>query len=351
MAASVKSAPARMPAWASFAISLAILLVLAFLTNYLTKISPNKALEYPIWAVALGLGANAVLSLTGVKQQVKSAWRTEFFLKVGLVLLGASVNFTQVMSVGIRGVLQAVIMVTCVFLFTWWVAGLFHLDDKLRAIMSAAIAICGVSAAIAAAGAVVAKKEQVAYVTTLVIITALPLMVLMPWFATQIHMSPEWAGAWFGGNIDTTAAVVGAGALYGDVAEKVASIVKLSQNALMGIAAFALATYWALVKDRNPQERPSAKLIWDRFPKFVLGFIFVSILASLSLLSKEQIAAVNNMRTWAFTFAFIGIGLELALGELKSAGARPIGVYLIATVFNTVLAFVVAWVIFGLWQG
>jgi uncharacterized integral membrane protein (TIGR00698 family) len=347
MQTEAKPAPMRLPSGAAFIISAVVLIVLAIVANRLTGIGP-KALEYPIWAVAVGLLANGILSATGVKQQINSAWRTEFFLKIGLVLLGASVNITAVMSVGVRGVVQAVIMVISVFFFTWWLAGLFKLDDKLRAVMSSAVSICGVSAAIAAAGAVVAKREQIAYVTTLVILTALPLMVLMPWFAQTIGMSPAWAGAWFGGNIDTTAAVVGAGTLYGEEAAQVASIVKLAQNALMGVAAFLLASYWALVKERNPQEKPSVKLIWDRFPKFVLGFIFVSILASLSLFSKEQTAALNNLRNWAFTFAFIGIGLDLSFGELRKAGSRPVIVYVIATVFNTVLAFFVSWVIFGM---
>lgn len=327
-------------------ISAVILIGLAIATNRLTKLGP-AALEYPLWAALIGLATNALLSVTGVKAQVSQAWRTELFLKIGLVLLGASVNFTQIMSVGVRGLLQAVIMVTLVFAFTWWLGGVFQLDDKLRAVMASAIAVCGVSAAIAAAGAVVAKKEQIAYVTTLVILTALPLMVLMPWLASGWQMSPEWAGAWFGGNIDTTAAVVGAGTVYGEDAVKVASIVKLSQNALMGVVAFLLATFWALVKERKPEERPNLRLIWDRFPKFVLGFIAVSVLASLGLFSKEQVSAINNLRSWAFTLAFVGIGLELSLSEFRQAGARPVTVYLVATVFNTVLAFGVAWFIFA----
>jgi uncharacterized integral membrane protein (TIGR00698 family) len=347
MESQAKSLPLRVPAGVAFVISAVLLIVFAVTANRLTGLGP-KALEYPIWAVAVGLAANGVLSLTGIKQQVNSAWRTEFFLKIGLVLLGASVNITAVMSVGMRGVAQAVIMVTSVFFFTWWLAGVFELEDKLRAVMSAAVAICGVSAAVAAAGAVVAKREQIAYVTTLVILTALPLMVLMPWCATTIGMSPVWAGAWFGGNIDTTAAVVGAGTLYGEEAAQVASIVKLAQNALMGVAAFLLASYWALVKERSPQDKPSFKLIWDRFPKFVLGFILVSILASLSLFSKEEIASINNMRNWAFTLAFVGIGLDLSFAELRKAGEKPIIVYLIATVFNTVLAFGVSWLLFGM---
>jgi uncharacterized membrane protein YadS len=195
---------------------------------------------------------------------------------------------------------------------------------------------------------VVAKRQQLAYVTALVILVALPLMVLGPWIAGSIGMSPAWAGAWFGGNIDTTAAVVGAGTLYGEEAVKVATIVKLSQNALIGVAAFLLALYWAVkVEQKETGQKPSAKLIWDRFPKFVLGFILLSILASLAFFDKEQVADLKNLRQWALTLAFVGIGWGLAFGDFKEIGAKPVWVFLGATVFNTVLAFIVSWFLFG----
>ena len=177
--------PRRQARTAYTLLGLGLLIGLALLANRLTAWSP-KALEYPIWAVALGLGANALLSLLRVRGRIQPALRTELFLKVGLVLLGAGVNLSQVMSVGVKGLAQAVIMIVAVFFFTWWLGGVFKLDPKLRAMLSAAVSICGVSAAIAAAGAVLAKKEHLAYVTALVILVALPLMLLMPWAAQGI---------------------------------------------------------------------------------------------------------------------------------------------------------------------
>ncbi len=327
-------------------VGLALLAGLALAANRLAAVSP-KALEYPLWAVALGLAGNVGLRLAGLRGRILPALRTELFLKTGLVLLGAGVNLAQVTSVGARGMLQALVMVSAVFVFTWWLGGRFKLDAPLRALMAAAIAICGVSAAIAAAGAVLARKEHLAYVTALVIVTALPLMVLMPWAAQAMGLAPEWAGAWFGGNIDTTAAVVGAGALYGETAMQVASIVKMSQNALLGVAAFLLASYWALRVERRAGERPSLRLIWDRFPKFVLGFMAVSLLASAGMFDKTQLGALQALRNWAFTLAFVSIGLEFAWDEFRKVGVRPLVVYLIATVFNTVLALGAAAAIFG----
>jgi uncharacterized membrane protein YadS len=214
--------------------------------------------------------------------------------------------------------------------------------------MASAVAICGVSAAIAAAGAVLARKEEVSFITGLVIITAIPLMVLMPFLATALGLQADVAGAWFGGNIDTTAAVVGAGTIYGPDAQATAAVVKLSQNVLIGFVAFALALYFALVVERGKGERPTPHLIWQRFPKFVLGFVLVSILASVGLFTPPLVSEMNRATQWAFSLAFVCIGLELSVSSLKSMGWKPVGVYLAATVFNTLLALGVAYVLFGL---
>jgi uncharacterized membrane protein YadS len=154
-----------------------------------------------------------------------------------------------------------------------------------------------------------------------------------------------------GGTLDTTGSVVAASALVSERAMRIGTIVKFSQNVLIGVAAFILSVWWALGANGGNKapnaQRPGARVIWDRFPKFVLGFILISILASVGLFSKAQLADLTALRNWAFTLAFISIGLELSFGELKRTGARPLVAYLIATVFNTLLALGVAAVIFG----
>ncbi len=304
--------------------------------------------EYPLTAALVGLLANVLLRATKTHAAVKPAIKTEFFLKVGLVLLGARVSIGQILSKGGTGLIQAVIMTTSVFFFTWWLGGKLKLDQKLKAVMAAAVSICGVSAAIAAAGAVLAKKEEITYITALVILTALPMMILMPLAADALGLPEVVAGAWFGGNIDTTAAVVGAGTMYGAEAQEVASLVKMAQNTFIGVAAFLLALYFVVKVERKPEERPSPAIIWQRFPKFVLGFVLTSILASLGWLNKDAVEALNTLSKWAFTLAFVSIGLELSVKDLGKMGWPPVLVFLGATVFNTILALCVAWVIFGL---
>ncbi len=308
---------------------------------------PGTALEFPLWAALTGLVGNLVLKLIRLHEFVRPGVRTELFLKTGLVLLGAGISFKTLASAALGSLLQSLIMITSVFFFSWWLAGKFKLDDKLRAVLSAAVSICGVSAAIAAAGSVLAKKEQVTYVTTLVIVVALPLMLIMPLVAGAIGLPQEVAGAWFGGNIDTTAAVVGAGTIYGERAQQIATIVKSTQNALLGIIAFLLTLYFVTVVERKPDERPGLKIIWDRFPKFVLGFLAASILYTLGVIDGGKGTVIEALKNWALTLAFVSIGLEFSVSELKRMGWSPVIVFLIVTVFNTVLGLIVAWLIFG----
>ncbi|MGQ9768590.1 MAG: YeiH family protein, partial [Anaerolineae bacterium] len=248
----------------NFLIGLALVVVLAFLARWL-KIQvygaklplgiPGKALEYPLWAALVGLIVNYILKTIKIYDFVKPGFRTELFLKIGLVLLGAGISFKVIVTAAAGAIIQALVLVTSVYFFCWWLSGKFGLPDTLRAVMSTAISICGVSAAIAAAGSVLAKKEEITYITALVIVTALPLMVIAPLLASAMNLPEPIAGAWFGGNVDTTAAVVGAGTIYGETAQKIASIVKQTQNALIGVVAFLLALYFSVLVE-GKKERP-----------------------------------------------------------------------------------------------
>jgi uncharacterized integral membrane protein (TIGR00698 family) len=211
----------------------------------------------PIYAIAIGLLGNVVLTLTGLRDRLAGGFRTEFFIKTGLVLLGVSINLSLLVTAAGPAIVQALVLISGVFLFTWWLGGRLGLDDKLRALLASAASICGVSAAIAAAGAVRAKREQLAYAASLVIIFALPSIFLLPYLADVFGLSDAVAGAWIGGNNDTTAAVTAAGTLAGQDALKVATIVKVTQNALIGIVAIALTAYFAFKVEKNADaERP-----------------------------------------------------------------------------------------------
>ncbi|MFC7673840.1 YeiH family protein [Mycolicibacterium sp. GCM10028919] len=311
-----------------------------------------KSIEFPVYAIALGLLGNAILTKLAVRDALSAGFRTEFFIKTGLVLLGASINLKILVTAAGPAIIQALLLISIVFGFTWWLGGRLGLEDKLRALLASAVSICGVSAAIAAAGAVQAKKEQLAYAASLVIVFALPSIFLLPWLAETWGLPPAVSGAWIGGNIDTTAAVAAAGALAGEDALQIATIVKTTQNALIGFVAIALTAYFALKVERRDTAaaRPGVRQFWERFPKFVLGFIAASIIGTLYLQwggDKSAITTVNDLRTWFLIFAFVSIGLEFSLRGLREAGWRPVAVFASATVVNIVVALGLAAILFA----
>ena len=350
------------PAWVRAILSLGIVLGLAAVVRALDTSMPTwfpeaawvRSIEFPIYAIAVGFAAGSILAALGWREHLSQAFRTEFFIKTGLVLLGASINLAVIARAAGPAILQATVLISSIFLITWFIAGRAGLDPKLRALLAASVSICGVSAAIAAAGAVEARKEQLAYVTSLVIIFALPAIFIQPWLAAQLGLSHVVAGAWIGGNIDTTAAVTAAGTIVGDDALKVAAIVKQTQNAMMGLVAFLLTVYFVTRVERRPGEKIRLGALWARFPKFILGFVVASAAATLFIngAADPKVAeatvklAGNDLRVWFFTLAFVSIGLEFRLGAVREAGIRPIAVFAAATVANLVLALGLASILF-----
>ena len=160
----------------------------------------------------------------------------------------------------------------------------------------------------------------------------------------------EVAGAWMGGTIDTTGAVVASGALLGETAEQTAIIVKSSQNVLLGIAAFVISLYWSY-KGQNKRQRPSVRVIWERFPKFVVGFVAVSLLFSLFFAGSEAAPARTSAKMFSntlFNIAFVCIGLETRFRDIFSKeNRRTFWAFMTAQMFNIVVTLIVAYLLFG----
>ena len=228
------------------------------------------------------------------------------------------------------------------------------MDDDFAAILSSSVAICGVSAAIATCGAIQGDKKKLSYVTSLVLICAVPMMIIMPWLVKWFQIPDIVAGAWMGGTLDTSATVVAAGALISDAAMKTGVIVKFTQNALIGVAAFILVVWWAYKASAAGGEgadKPSAGIIWERFPKFVLGFLIASAVFSFILpgdMVKGTQAALGQFRTWWFALTFVCIGLETKFMDLATMeGGRPAAAFLIAQAVNVVWTLLLAYLLFG----
>jgi uncharacterized integral membrane protein (TIGR00698 family) len=330
-----------------------ILFVLTMFALWLAGNASVKALnlEAVIFSLAIGLLIGNVFDLP---KWFSAALSTELYVKIGLVLLGTGVIFSDILKAGSLGLLQALVVVVSVWYFAYWICKKLSVDEELSMMISSAVSICGVSAAIATAGAIQGDNKKLSYVISLVLITAIPMMLFMPWAARGLGFTEEVTGAWLGGSIDTTGAVVASGTLVGDTALKISTIVKFSQNVLLGLAAFAISIYWTYTRKETKAgqaQKPTLRVIWERFPKFIIGFMGASLLFSF-LLSPEKVAGVKeglkNIQTLWFVLAFTSIGLETKFSDLfNSTTQRPLYAFLIAQLFNIVVTAIVALLLFG----
>ena len=303
--------------------------------------------ESVFFSVALGL---LIRNTIGLPKWLTPAVRSEYYIKIGLVLLGTSVLFGEILEAGFWGIVQSLVVVFSVWYFTFWLAGKMNVDKEMGVMLASAVSICGVSAAIATCGAIKGDSKKLSFVVSLVLVVAIPMMYLMPLLARWLGLSQEVAGAWMGGTIDTTGAVVASGKFLGEVAETYSVIIKSSQNVLLGVAAFVISIYWSL-RGTNQAERPTPRVLWDRFPKFVVGFVLASLIFSF-LLTPEQAKSLGSlakgMREVMFSLAFVCIGLETDFRFLfKAENRRYITTFLVAQGFNIVVTLVMASLLFG----
>ena len=337
----------------AFLIVLPFVYVLTVVALIITGNNTIKGLnlEAVIFSLSLGLLIGNLFRLPG---WFRNALSTELFVKIGLVLLGTGVIFSDILKAGSLGLIQALCVVLSVWYFAYWVCKKLKVDDEFGMMISSAVSICGVSAAIATSGAIKGDSKKLSYVISMVLITAIPMMIFMPYIAHYFHFSEAVTGAWLGGSIDTTGAVVASGTMVGETALKISTIVKFSQNVLLGLAAFAISVYWTYTKhaaSKDPNTKPTLKVIWDRFPKFVLGFIGASILFSF-FISPETTATVKdslkNLQGLWFALAFTSIGLETNFAELfKQNSRKPLYAFLIAQLFNIFVTLAIAYLLFG----
>jgi uncharacterized integral membrane protein (TIGR00698 family) len=310
--------------------------------------SSGLGLEYVLYALIIGL---VLRQVTPLGQRFREAVQAEYYIKIGLVILGASVLFSELVQAGLLGIAQALAVVISVWLFCFWLAKRLDVDEELATMLSSAVSICGVSAAIATCGAIQGDRQKLSYVTSLVLVVAVPMMIVMPWISRVSGMPDVVAGAWLGGTLDTSAAVVAAGELVSDQARNAAVVVKLSQNVLIGVAAFLLTVWWATRSGATAASSTSAAVIWDRFPKFVLGFLAVSLVFSFALAERyvsETRGLLNGVRTAWFALAFVSIGLETSVSDLiKTGGGRPVAAFLGGQLFNVVVTLLLAYLLFG----
>jgi uncharacterized integral membrane protein (TIGR00698 family) len=327
-------------------------------------------LEPPLVALVLGL---IISNLTPLPRWLDAGFRVEFYVKIGIILLGATLPFTLILWAGPVAILQASIVSIVTFLVIFFVALRLGLDRRFAATLAAGGAVCGVSASIAIAGAVGAKKEHASVSISVVILWAIVMIFVLPIASRYLQLPTGVAGAWIGTSEFADAAGFAAAQTYGGYAGQVPGISGTADQAVwaftlmkvvgrdvwIGIWAFVLAiiatTRW---EKTETGRKANAAEIWWRFPKFVLGFVLASLLITWvahaysyadfgKLVVPGLTDPIKNLRTWAFIFCFFSIGLTTRFGELAHAGKKPLFAFSAGVIINVALGFVLSVYVFG----
>ncbi len=334
--------------------------VLAYMAE-MQSLMKHWGFGFPLWAIIFGM---LISNTIGTPKWVMPAVQTEYFIKTGLVLLGAEILFGKMLAIGKPGIFVAWVCTPITLILTYWFGQkIVKMPSKtLNMTISADMSVCGVSAAIATAAACRAKKEELTLAIGLSMVFTAVCMVGQPAFAKLVGMPQILAGAWMGSTIDSTGAVAAAGAFYGDKALYVAATIKMIQNILIGVTAFCVAVYWCAKVECAPGQQVSWWEVWWRFPKFVLGFIFASIVFSMIdsgmggdlssvMLDQGVLRGFTRLvREWFFALAFTSIGLETNFREFKPyfKGGKPITLYVFGQSFQLGLTLLVAYIMFYL---
>jgi uncharacterized integral membrane protein (TIGR00698 family) len=327
-------------------------------------------LEPPLVALLAGM---LISNFAGLPRSFEAGFRVEYYVKIGIVLLGATLPFTLIVWAGPVAILQASIVSIVTFLVIFWSGRAIGLDRRFSATLGAGGAVCGVSAAIAVAGAVGAKKEDASIAITTVILWAIVMIFVLPLISRALGLPTGVAGAWIGTSEFADAAGLAAAQSYGNLAGQVPGIAGTSDHAVfaftlmkvvgrdvwIGIWAFVLAiiatTRW---ESAGTGQKPDAAQIWWRFPKFVIGFLVASLLitaatANYSLADYNKsvvpvlVGPIKDLRSWAFIFCFLSIGLTTRFRELATGGRKPFLAFSAGVVVNVILGFVLSVFVFG----
>lgn len=285
-------------------------------TNHL--VFPN--IEYVLWAIVIGL---IITNTVGVSRLFAPGIKTyEFFLKVGIVLLGARFLLVDVLRLGGLSLVLVAIEITASLLLMTWLGRLFGLNPKLTSLLAVGSGVCGVSAIIATQGAIDADEEDSTLAIAAILALGAVALFTFPLIGHTLGLSDKMFGLWAGLGVDNTAEAVATGAMFSEAAGKLAVLVKTCRNAMIGFIVLGYAIYWAK-QGMAKQIQNKGAFLWNKFPKFVLGFLVISVLASLKTFDKPELTSLANASRWAFLLTFAGVGLRTNIREMLKQGARP----------------------------
>jgi uncharacterized integral membrane protein (TIGR00698 family) len=291
-------------------------------------------IEYVLWAILLGL---IVSNSFGVATIFRPGVATyELWLKLGIVLVGARFLLQDVLHIGGLSLLLVAVELVLSLTVMTLLGRIFRLPPKLTSLLAIGSSICGVTAIMAAQGAIEPDEEDTSTAIAAILTLGAIALFTFPAIGHLLHMGQQAYGMWAGLAVDNTAESIVTGSLYGQDAGRWAILAKTARSSFIGFVVLGYAVYWASRGQAAVVEH-KALFLWQKFPKFILGFLIISFFATAGFFTRGQLDSISNLSRWAFLPAFAGVGLRTNLKDLVVQGWRPLAVGVLGEFFIAIL--------------
>jgi uncharacterized integral membrane protein (TIGR00698 family) len=311
-----------------------ICVAVAIATSFLSQ---NYGGPQLLYALLIGLS----LHFLYVKELMKPGidFCAKNMLRLGVAFLGVRITFSDIAAIGLSTGLMLVIAVAATVFLGFILAKLFKLSPDCGLIAGGSVGICGASAALAIASVLPKTKENDRFTLLVVVgVTVLSTlaMVIYPFLLQVMEISPLFAGIFLGATIHDVAQVVAAGMIFGPEAGDVATVVKLFRVALLLPVVLFISFFFSAQTASKKIGWASLRLI----PNFLLGFIILSIVASMKILPLPVVESIDGLSRWLLVIAIAASGLKTSFKELGKLGWKPVLMLLVETIFIASIGFI-----------
>ena len=309
-----------------------------YIGNYIAYIN------YLIICILLGLLISNTFRLPSFVENGILATH-KIWLETGIVILGARVIIKNMAAIGSSLLILVLSFLLFYICISYFISLKFKLEPRLSSTLACGLGVCGVSAAITVGGALQIKAKDLAYIIGVVLLIDVITVFTWPILGAIFSIPSEVFGPWVGISMLSTGTVVAAGFAHSDHAGEIATIIKMARNSTIGIWALVFTAYYAnLGITQNVANK--ATYFWSKFPKFILGFLFVMLIANIGAFSEQQVLSIENAYGWLFMMAFVGLGYDINLKEIRQTGLRPLAAAIISVLLTSIVSLIVLYMLF-----
>ena len=325
-----------------FALGILICFAVAAVAVVLEELIPGGMLGASIIALFLGTILNSFFHPKWIKPALKFA--SKRILKCAIILLGASLSVSTIMSVGKMTFFVMIFTFAMCFGGGYFVRKLFGLNWKLSNLIAAGTGICGGSAVAAIAPVIDADDKDIAFAMSSTFLFDMVMVALYPLMGKALGMTDIAYGIWAGTSVNDTASVVASGYAFSEAAGDFATMVKLTRTIAIIPTVLVFAYIGTRMKRREMQAATGKKVnIVKVIPWFIGGFLALALLNSTGCIPAQVSAMIKTASKFLMVSALAAIGLNTSLTDFKKAGLAPMFYGITIDTLVTLTALAVIW--------